>query len=301
MRAEYLGVKWLHLLGAAVLFGTGWASPSSPGSATGGGCEQGDIGLIRGVLAPHGAGGHRRSPRRAAMRQPVTGCVLWRMTAATWPDRWLAGCWRCTLFVGACWLPVVAAAGPLRDAAAQAATVGDSTPASIARFALVRAGWPASLGVLGLFALMLARGPFADHATLRPVVQRARRDHFHQREGGGPGALLRRGAGARRGLGGLLPRGGKPRQVVKTASLVGLACHLAQIDPWLFDECYQSVGDLAETIALVLPRGDAPSDVGLAEWVEGPPAAAARACRTRRSRSASRGTGANWTRSGASC
>ncbi|HEY0824163.1 MAG TPA: ATP-dependent DNA ligase [Ramlibacter sp.] len=62
--------------------------------------------------------------------------------------------------------------------------------------------------------------------------------------------------------------GGKPRQVVKTASLVGLACHLAQIDHWLFDECYQSVGDLAETIALVLPRGEEPSDVGLAEWVE---------------------------------
>lgn len=62
--------------------------------------------------------------------------------------------------------------------------------------------------------------------------------------------------------------GGKPRQVVKTASLVGLACQVAQIAYWLFDECYQSVGDLAETIALVLPRGDEPSDVGLAEWVE---------------------------------
>jgi DNA ligase 1 len=62
--------------------------------------------------------------------------------------------------------------------------------------------------------------------------------------------------------------GGKPRQVVKTASLVALACHMAQIDYWLFDECYQAVGDLAETISLVLPRGDEPSDVGLAEWVE---------------------------------
>ena len=62
--------------------------------------------------------------------------------------------------------------------------------------------------------------------------------------------------------------GGKPRQVVKTASLVGLACHMAQIEYWLFDECYQSVGDLAETIALVLPRGDTVSDIGLAEWVE---------------------------------
>ncbi|MCC2675673.1 MAG: ATP-dependent ligase-like protein, partial [Ramlibacter sp.] len=62
--------------------------------------------------------------------------------------------------------------------------------------------------------------------------------------------------------------GGKPRQVVKTASLVGLACQIAQIEYWLFDEAYQQVGDLAETIALVLPRGDEPSDVGLAEWVE---------------------------------
>ncbi|MBC5781754.1 ATP-dependent DNA ligase [Ramlibacter sp. USB13] len=62
--------------------------------------------------------------------------------------------------------------------------------------------------------------------------------------------------------------GGKPRQVVKTGSLVGLACHMAGIAYWLFDECYQSVGDLAETISLVLPRGDEPSDVGLAEWVE---------------------------------
>jgi len=62
--------------------------------------------------------------------------------------------------------------------------------------------------------------------------------------------------------------GGKPRQVVKTGSLVSLACHMAGIEDWLFDECYQSVGDLAETIALVLPRGDAPSDVGLAAWVE---------------------------------
>ena len=62
--------------------------------------------------------------------------------------------------------------------------------------------------------------------------------------------------------------GGKPRQVVKTGSLVALACQIAQIEYWLFDESYQSVGDLAETIALVLPRGDEPSDIGLAEWVE---------------------------------
>src|SRR3954471_132250 len=62
--------------------------------------------------------------------------------------------------------------------------------------------------------------------------------------------------------------GGKPRQVVPMTKLALLACEVAGIAPWLFDECYQAVGDLAETIAHVLPRGAEPSDEGLAIWVE---------------------------------
>ncbi|CAN5419395.1 ATP-dependent DNA ligase [soil metagenome] len=62
--------------------------------------------------------------------------------------------------------------------------------------------------------------------------------------------------------------GGKPRQVVPTALLRVLACERAGIAEWLFEECYQAVGDLAETIAHVLPPAQALSDVGLAEWVE---------------------------------
>jgi len=62
--------------------------------------------------------------------------------------------------------------------------------------------------------------------------------------------------------------GGKPRQVVATARLRTLACEAAGISDWLFEECYQAVGDLAETIAHILPRDGEPSDVGLAEWVE---------------------------------
>ncbi|WP_048439019.1 ATP-dependent DNA ligase [Caenimonas sp. SL110] len=62
--------------------------------------------------------------------------------------------------------------------------------------------------------------------------------------------------------------GGKPRQVVAMASLSLLACEVAGIEPWLFDECYQAVGDLAETIAHILPRDAEPSDIGLAQWVE---------------------------------
>ena len=62
--------------------------------------------------------------------------------------------------------------------------------------------------------------------------------------------------------------GGKPRQVVKTATLRALACEAAGIDDWLFDECYHAVGDLAETIAYVLPLDFEASDVGLAVWME---------------------------------
>jgi DNA ligase-1 len=65
--------------------------------------------------------------------------------------------------------------------------------------------------------------------------------------------------------------GGKPRQTVPTAVMVGTACDAAGIEPWLFDACYQAVGDLAETIAHILPlRADdnTPDDAGLAEWIE---------------------------------
>jgi len=62
--------------------------------------------------------------------------------------------------------------------------------------------------------------------------------------------------------------GGKPRQVVNMGFLAQLACREAGIPGWLFDESYHAVGDLAETIALVLPRGEHVTDLGLAAWVE---------------------------------
>ena len=62
--------------------------------------------------------------------------------------------------------------------------------------------------------------------------------------------------------------GGKPRQVVPTGTLRQLACQRAELPEWLFEESYQAVGDLAETIAHELPAPATRSDVGLAAWVE---------------------------------
>ena len=61
--------------------------------------------------------------------------------------------------------------------------------------------------------------------------------------------------------------GGKPRQAVPTKLLRENAVAAAVIDDWLFDECYHAVGDLAETIALILPPPTESSDVGLAIWM----------------------------------
>ncbi len=62
--------------------------------------------------------------------------------------------------------------------------------------------------------------------------------------------------------------GGKPRQIVSTALLRQAACVRAGIDDWLFEACYQAVGDLAETIAHLLPAGAQVGSAGLAEWME---------------------------------
>ena len=62
--------------------------------------------------------------------------------------------------------------------------------------------------------------------------------------------------------------GGKPRQAVPAKLLRQYATEYAGLDEWLFDECYHAVGDLAETIAHILPAPLRASDVGLAEWVE---------------------------------
>ncbi|MDN7497706.1 ATP-dependent DNA ligase [Burkholderia gladioli] len=62
--------------------------------------------------------------------------------------------------------------------------------------------------------------------------------------------------------------GGKPRQSVPTRLLAQCARGRAGLPDWLFEESYQAVGDLAETIAHVLPPATRASSLGLAQWIE---------------------------------
>ncbi|KPY32802.1 ATP-dependent DNA ligase [Pseudomonas syringae] len=62
--------------------------------------------------------------------------------------------------------------------------------------------------------------------------------------------------------------GGRPRQLVPTRVLREQAMTLANLPEWLFEESYQAVGDLAETLSLLLPQADHSNDEGLATWME---------------------------------
>ena len=62
--------------------------------------------------------------------------------------------------------------------------------------------------------------------------------------------------------------GHRPRQAVPSRRLHAWAAEAAGIPSWLFEECFDNVGDLAETIALALPPPARVSDRPLHEWVE---------------------------------
>jgi DNA ligase-1 len=62
--------------------------------------------------------------------------------------------------------------------------------------------------------------------------------------------------------------GRRPKRAVSSTRMQLWASQLAGIPPWLFGECYDAVGDLAETIALVLPNGESSADLTLGQVVE---------------------------------
>lgn len=57
-------------------------------------------------------------------------------------------------------------------------------------------------------------------------------------------------------------------RLVGTKLLRTWATEIAEVDAWLFEECYDHVGDLAETISLIVPPGATDAQVSLHELVE---------------------------------
>jgi DNA ligase-1 len=62
--------------------------------------------------------------------------------------------------------------------------------------------------------------------------------------------------------------GRRPKRLVSSRNLRTWAAEEAELPNWLFDESQQQVGDLAETITLLLPHGGESSELPLAHWIE---------------------------------
>jgi len=62
-------------------------------------------------------------------------------------------------------------------------------------------------------------------------------------------------------------RGERPKRIVGPSRLRAWATEASGLEPWMFAECYEAVGDLAETAALLVGSG-AGSERALGYWVE---------------------------------
>ena len=154
---SYLVLKWLHLIGAAVLLGTG-------------------AGIAFFLLLAH----RTRRPlvvaevarmvvvadmvftATAVAVQPVTGAALAWMSGWSLAEGWIAVSLALYLVAGAFWLPVVWMQVRMRDLALAAAKAGKPLPAPYHRlFRLWFAcGFPAFAAVLAIYWLMLAKPGF---------------------------------------------------------------------------------------------------------------------------------------------
>jgi DNA ligase-1 len=62
--------------------------------------------------------------------------------------------------------------------------------------------------------------------------------------------------------------GRKLKRLISSTELRTWGAEAAGVPDWLFEECHQAVGDLAETMALLLPAPTQSSDWPLSQWVE---------------------------------
>jgi uncharacterized membrane protein len=147
-------LRWLHVVGAAVLLGTG-------------------AGIAFFLLVAHRTGDTRLVAHvartvvladalftaTAVVLQPVTGALLaWRLGWSL-GEGWIVLSLGLYVVTGMFWLPVVAIQIRLRNLARRAAEAGEALPASYHRLFRIwfACGFPAFGSVLGIIWLMLAR------------------------------------------------------------------------------------------------------------------------------------------------
>jgi len=145
--------KFVHILGAAVLFGTGLGIAFFMLMAH----RTGHAGVIA-VTARFVVIADLIFTATAVVLQPISGFALaWAIGLSPFDESWIVLSLLLYVLVGLCWLPVVYIQIRMRNLA-QAAAV-DKKPLPDAYHRLYRIwfvlGWPAFVGVIAIFALMV--------------------------------------------------------------------------------------------------------------------------------------------------
>jgi uncharacterized membrane protein len=148
----YLVLKYLHIIGATLLFGTGLGIAFFLFVAI----RSKDVALIAGTLRIVVIADFTFTAP-AVVAQLVTGGLLAMTLGLPLTEPWIAGSLALYVVVGACWLPVVAIQIRMRRLADAAVKDGAPLPAEFQRLYRIwfTLGWPAFIGVLGIIALMI--------------------------------------------------------------------------------------------------------------------------------------------------
>ena len=154
----YFALKFLHIIGASVLLGTGAGIAFFMLMAH----RTGDAATIAAtarivVIADY------LFTATAVVAQPITGVLLAREAGYPLTEGWIVLSIILYLVTGAFWLPVVWMQARMRDLAATAAAAGEPLPARYHRlFRLWFAfGFPAFAAVMAIFWLMISRPAIA--------------------------------------------------------------------------------------------------------------------------------------------
>jgi uncharacterized membrane protein len=150
---DYILLKTVHIISSTLLFGTGLSTAFHGWMAN----RSGDL-AARQVVNRNVVLADWLFTTPAVIVQPVTGVWLARIAGFPLSTSWLATSIALYLVVGACWLPVVWIQLQMRRIA-DATPTGVLLPARYHRlsnwwFAL---GWPAFLGVIAIFYLMVGK------------------------------------------------------------------------------------------------------------------------------------------------
>jgi uncharacterized membrane protein len=150
----YGWLKLLHILGATVLFGTGagiaffmlMAHRSRDVAAI---AHTARIVVIADMVFT----------ASAVVAQPITGIALAQVAGHSLTDFWIVASVVLYVFVGCCWLPVLWLQKRMRDLAIAARQAGSPLPPDYERYfrTWFVLGWPAFIGMVGIFFLMITR------------------------------------------------------------------------------------------------------------------------------------------------